>query len=138
MNQLHELALPAAIHRITMLERERDEFNKKLEAVYTTMAQIRTELALKTPLTGKECMGGAIIVPDELRLTSIKGRRQKGNRQYHVVQKRWGLWREQLKTGISVHALARFWGVHHTAIVHAQENKFKARKADPTKNIKPL
>lgn len=138
MNMMHELALPAAIHRITILEQERNEMNKKLETLYTTMAQIRTELASEGRLVKETTLDSPVVIPDDLRLTSIKGQRQRGNRQFHKVQKRWKLWEEQLKTGISINALAKFWGVHHTSIVNAQARKFKARKADPTKGIKPL
>ena len=138
MNYLHELALPAAIHRITMLEKERDEFNKKLTSLYTTIGQIRSELALGGGLVKETTLDSPVVIPDDLRLTSTKGQRQRGNRQFHKVQKRWKLWEEQLKTGISINALAKFWGVHHTSIVNAQARKFKARKADPTKGIKPL
>jgi hypothetical protein len=129
MNTLHELALPAAIHRITMLEKERDDFNKKLEAVYTTMAQIRTELASGGRLIDKQYLTGSIVIPDELRLVKQKGQRQKRNRAYHIVQKRWSLWQEQLKTGISIHALSKAWDCDHGTILFAKKRKFKARKA---------
>ena len=129
MNQLHELALPAAIHRITMLEKERDDFNKKLEAVYTTMSQIRTELASGGRLIDKQYLTGSIVIPDELRLVKQKGQRQKRNKQYHVVQKRWSLWQEQLKTGISVNALAKAWECDHGTILFAKKRNFTARKA---------
>lgn len=129
MNYMHELALPAAIHRITMLEKERDEFNKKLEAVYSTMAQIRTELASGGRLIDKQYLTGSIVIPDELRLVKREGQRQKRNRQYHIVQKRWDLWKEQLKTGISVNALAKAWGCDHGTILFARRRNFTSRKA---------
>lgn len=129
MNYLHELALPAAIHRITMLERERDEFNKKLTSLYTTIGQIRSELALGGGLVKEKTLDTPIVVPDDLRLINKQGQRQKRNRAYHVVQKRWNLWAEQLKTGISVNALAKAWGCDHGTILFAKKRNFKARKA---------
>lgn len=129
MNTLHELALPAAIHRITMLEQERNEMNKKLETLYTTMAQIRTELASEGRLVKEKTLDSPLVIPDDLRLVKLKGQRQKRNRPYHVVQKRWSLWEEQLKTGISVNALAKAWGCDHGTILFAKKRNFKARKA---------
>lgn len=129
MNKMHELALPAAIHRITMLEKERDEFNKKLTALYATMGQIRTELALGGALVKEKTLDTPIVVPDDLRLINKQGQRQKKNRAYHVVQKRWNLWAEQLKTGISVNALAKAWGCDHGTILFAKKRNFTARKA---------
>ena len=129
MNYLHELALPAAIHRITMLEHERNEMNKKLETLYATIGQIRTELASGGRLVNEKTLDTPIVVPDELRLIKQKGQRQKRNRAYHVVQKRWSLWKEQLKTGISIHALSKAWDCDHGTILFAKKRKFKARKA---------
>lgn len=129
MNKLHELALPAAIHRITMLEQERNEMNKKLTSLYDTMAQIRTELASEGRLVKETTLDSPLVIPDDLRLIKQKGQKQKRNRQYHVVQKRWSLWQEQLKTGISVNALAKAWGCDHGTILFAKKRNFTARKA---------
>ena len=126
---IHELALPAAIHRIAMLEKERDEFNKKLTALYATIGQIRSELASEGRLVAKETLDSQIVVPDELRLLKKKGQRQKRNKQYHIVQKRWSLWKEQLKTGISVNALSKIWDCDHGTILFAKKQNFTARKA---------
>jgi len=125
-----DLALPAAIHRIAMLEKERDEFNKKLTSLYDTMAQIRTELALEGRLVAKETLDSQIVIPDELRLVTKKGQKQKRNKQYHIVQKRWSLWQEQLKTGISINALSKLWGCDHGTILFAKKQNFVARKAN--------
>lgn len=129
MNQLHELALPATIHRITMLEKERDAFNEKLSGLYATIGQIRTELASEGRLVREATLDSPLVIPDDLRLIKQKGQRQKRNRQYHVVQKRWSLWQEQLKTGISVNALAKAWGCNHGTILFARKQNFTARKA---------
>lgn len=135
---MHELALPAAIHRITMLEQERIELNKKLDALYATMAQIRTELASEGRLVDKTTLDSPIIVPNELRTIKIKGQRQKRNRPYHIVKKRWALWKEQLKTGISVNALAKAWDCDHGSILFAKKRKFIARKCRCRANEKRL
>lgn len=70
-----------------------------------------------------------LTIPDDLRLVKLKGQRQKRNRPYHIVQKRWALWKEQLKTGISVNALAKAWGCDHGTILFAKKRNFTARKA---------
>ena len=124
-----DLALPAAIHRIAMLEKERDQFNEKLDTLYATMAQIRTELASEGRLVSKPTLDTPIVVPDELRLIKQKGHNHRRNREYHVVQKRWSLWKEQLKTGISVNSLAKVWGCDHGTILFAKKRNFTARKA---------
>jgi len=129
MNKLHELALPAAIHRITMLEQERNEMNQKLASLYATMAQIRTELASEGRLVKETTLDTPIVVPDELRHIKQKGQKHRRNREYHVVQRRWSLWKEQLKTGISVNALAKAWGCDHGTILFARKQNFTARKA---------
>lgn len=129
MNKLHELALPAAIHRITMLEKERDEFNQKLTTLYATIGQIRSELASGGRLVKETTLTSPIVIPDDLRLVKLKGQRQKRNRPYHIVQKRWSLWKEQLQTGISVNALAKAWDCDHGTILFAKKRNFTARKA---------
>lgn len=112
-----------------MLEQERIELNKKLDALYATMAQIRTELASEGRLVDKTTIDSSIVVPSELRTIKIKGQRQKRNRPYHIVKKRWALWKEQLKTGISVNALAKAWDCDHGSILFAKKRNFTARKA---------
>lgn len=129
MNTLHELALPAAIHRITMLEQERHLMNQKITSLYDTIGQIRSELALEGRLVKETTLDIPLTIPDDLRLVKLKGQRQKRNRAYHIVQKRWNLWKEQLKTGISVNALAKAWGCDHGTILFAKKRNFTARKA---------
>jgi hypothetical protein len=112
-----------------MLEKERDSFNEKLAGLYTTIGQIRSELALGGRLLREKCLDTPIVVPPELRHTRKGDQKQKGNRAYHMVQKRWDLWKEQLKTGISANALAKAWGCDHTTILFAQRQNFTAKKA---------
>jgi hypothetical protein len=67
-------------------------------------------------------------IPRELRPTFGKYR-ARGNRSHNTVQKRWGIWKAQYESGLTVKEIAHAWGCHHSSIVNAKSKNFTARKS---------
>ena len=127
-----DLALPAAIHRIKMLE-------EKIEAMEGTIAHLSVKMTQATAsmmdyqMKANEIEKLKIMVPQELRPTNGKFR-ARGNRSYPVVSQRWKIWKEQWEAGMTPLQIASAWGCDHSTIRHAIRKKFIASKCDPRKH----
>jgi len=126
-----DLALPAAIHRIKMLE-------EKIEAMEGSIAQLSVKMTQATAsimdyqMKSNEIEKLKIMVPQELKPTNGKFR-ARGNRSYHVVSQRWKIWKEQWEAGMTPRQISSAWGCDHSTVRHAIRKNFVATKIDPRK-----
>ena len=139
------LVLPAAIHRIKMLEERmagqdaqitqlagmigklKDNADKgQIDNLTSIMAKIR--LTIPRKIITEHIQGDDIPIetPKELLPTLQTVR---NNRSYEVVKKRWELWKTQIDSGATPAQLAKAWGCERGSVYHAIKNKFVARRS---------
>ena len=128
VNHPQELVLAATIHRVKMCEDKLREFEQMVSTLTSTMAQNRAELASKGLASLVMGTTTHLDIPRELRPTFGKYR-ARGNRSHNTVQKRWGIWKAQYESGLTVKEIAHAWGCHHSSIVNAKSKNFTARKS---------
>jgi len=126
-----DLALPAAIHRIKMLE-------EKLQAVEATVASLQVRANQMTASISDQGEGLGemgkfkIVVPNELKSTRGKFN-ARGNRSYHIVSQRWKMWRDAWQAGMTPSEIGLAWGCDHSTVRHAIRRNFIAKRIDPRK-----
>ena len=128
MNHPQELVLAATIHRVKLCEEKIAQFEQMVSTLTSQMAHNRSELASKGLANLVMGTTTPLDIPRELRPTF--GRyRARGNRSHNTVQKRWGIWKAQYESGLTVKEIANAWGCHHSSIVNAKSKNFTARKS---------
>ena len=148
------LVLPAAIHRIKMLEErmagqdaqitqlagmiaraKEDGGQGQIDKLASIIDNIRLTIPLKT--ISQHIQGGhsPLEIPKEL-LPTVGKYRTRSNRTYEVVKKRWALWKTQLDSGVTPSELAKAWGCDRGTILYAIKNKFTARASNGRKLVR--
>jgi len=143
------LVLPAAIHRIKMLEErmegqdaqitqlagliaraKEDGGQAQIDKLATIIDNIRLTIPVKT--ISQHIQGGhsPLEIPKEL-LPTVGKYRNRSNRTYDVVKKRWALWKTQLDAGVSPTELSKAWGCYRGTVLNAIRNNFT-----PSQNLK--
>jgi len=143
------LVLPAAIHRIKMLEermagqdaqitqlagmiaRAKENGGQgQIDKLATIIDNIRLTIPLKTITQHLQGGHSPLEIPKEL-LPTVGKYRTRSNRTYEVVKKRWALWKTQLDAGAGVAELARAWGCDRGTVLYAIRNDFTPSKGNP-------
>ena len=141
------LALPAAIHRIKMLEErmagqdaqitqlagmiaKAKEDGGQIDKLASMMGEIARTIPLK-PITHQiEGVDSLLQIPREL-LPRVTKSKTGSNRTYEVVKKRWALWKTQLAAGANINEMARAWNCHRSSIKYASRYDFVASNGNP-------
>ena len=139
MNTQMEQAISTLTYRVSQLERRAEAAEAMAKQTQATLHALNHELAvgrggiadinqkmsdavMKAFLDEKD-----IAVPNDLRITKAKRTPGKkrfaggGNRETHIVKRRWALWRAQIKMGYTPQQIARAWGCNRTTINNAMK-----------------
>jgi len=137
VREIIDLPFNALVYRVKALEDKIVDQASQITALASTIAQNRTEMALKHAdhtnmgkVTAYDCVKDLMPimdVPKDLMPTPGKFRARK-NRTSEVVAKRWALWKIQYEAGHSFSEIARAWGCDHSTINYAFRKNFNARK----------
>jgi len=147
------LVLPAAIHRIKMLEErmagqdqqitqlagmiaraKEDGGQGQIDKIASIIDSIRLTVPIKT--IAEHIQGGSspIEIPKELLPTAGK-HRARSNRTFGVVNKRWALWKVQFEAGMSPLQIAKAWGCDRSSVMYARKNRFVTRASNGRKLV---
>ena len=143
------LILPAAIHRIKLLEdrmagqdqqisqlamiiakAKEDGGQGQIDKLASIIDNIRLTIPLKTISQHLEGGHSPLEIPKEL-LPTVGKYRTRSNRTYEVVKKRWALWKTQLDAGASVAEMSKAWGCDRGTVLYAIRNDFIPSKGNP-------
>jgi len=120
----NKLIEAAKNYRLTVLEKKSEHYERELDKIRQSLAQLSQEAVLRSALKKPELALPVLEVPKEISYRPANGKKQR-NRTTHVVAQRWAFWRKQYEAGMTVSMIAKAWDCDHATVCNARRCGWK-------------